>query len=318
VDAWRNAQLDEACRSPASPACQGWNAAIQYAKVSYADYDPKADWTGSIAGERSQVNAQASKYQQAVSNPYLYGVGKGLLKLTPPGLVAAVGTYQLTTAILDNGLTDTAVAIARGVANLPDSLRAALNSSDPSVRGEALVDALALGSVATAVTGKLTQLGVKVVKSVAVLPYSKLELAVPVTTTLRDGTVVSGVTSPRILQGDPNKVAIMGRNMDAVNQYAAALRSQGIEPYLFSDTMEAGMSIPTVARKEFRDLYRQFDGNIPDAELKASKMFVMNQAWAKLIKSERYTVVDVGNPFNNPTASIFYDAERVIVFGDTK
>ena len=168
VDAWRDTQIDTACRNSASPICQGWNAAIQYAKVSYVGFDDRSiDSTGSMAAERSQVNTQASKYQQAVSNPYLFGVGKGLLKLTPPGLVAGVGvgTYELTTAIINNGFTDTAIAIAKGIVNLPDNLRAGLNSSDPNVSGEALVDALALGSVATAVTGKLVQSGVSFVKA---------------------------------------------------------------------------------------------------------------------------------------------------------
>lgn len=50
----------------------------------------------------------------------------------------------------------------------------------------------------------------------------------------------------------------------------ALLRSQGIEPYLFSDTMEAAMSIPPAARNEFRYLLERYSGDIPDADLKAS------------------------------------------------
>ncbi len=37
---------------------------------SYANYDPKGDINGTVAGERSQVNNQAFKYQQRVDNPF--------------------------------------------------------------------------------------------------------------------------------------------------------------------------------------------------------------------------------------------------------
>ncbi|MDT4858414.1 necrotizing toxin [compost metagenome] len=67
--------------------------------------------------------------------------------------------YELTTALLNFGLTDTAIAVAQGLAGLPAELQQRLASNDPQVRGEALVDALAIGTVATAVTTKLTQTG---------------------------------------------------------------------------------------------------------------------------------------------------------------
>lgn len=92
---------------------------------------------------------------------YLVGLGKGLAKVTPVGLVSGSGVmaYELTTAILNFGLTDTTIALVQGVAGLPADLQQRLASSDPQVRGEALVDALAIGSVATVVTTKLTQTG---------------------------------------------------------------------------------------------------------------------------------------------------------------
>jgi hypothetical protein len=52
-------------------------------------------------------------------------------------------------------MTDAAVNVVKGVAGLPAELVAQLNSDDPQVRGMALVSALTLGSVATAVTVKL-------------------------------------------------------------------------------------------------------------------------------------------------------------------
>ncbi|HSX91481.1 MAG TPA: TNT domain-containing protein [Hydrogenophaga sp.] len=92
---------------------------------------------------------------------YLVGVGKGLAKATPAGLVTGSGVmaYELTTALLNLGLTDTAVALAQGIAGLPTELQQRLASEDPQVRGEALVDALAIGTVGTVVTAKLGQAG---------------------------------------------------------------------------------------------------------------------------------------------------------------
>jgi hypothetical protein len=125
-------------------------------------------------------------------------------------------------------------------------------------------------------------------------------------------------TPSRILSGDPNKVAIIGRSMDAVNGYAATLRTQGIEPYLFSSSMDAGMTVPTIARKEFSFLSDAYGGTIPDSVLPRTKMFQTNEAWAQILKRENYTVIDLGNPFNNPKPSLFFNAEQNIIFGGAK
>jgi hypothetical protein len=157
LDTWRDAQIQTACTSPSSSLCQGLTSALQIAKTSYTNYDPRVDINGSVAGERSQVNSQAFQYQQRIDNPFAYGVGKGLLKLSPPGMVAGIGygAYSLTSAILENGLEATAISIAKGIVDLPYELKARLNSNDPTVRGEALVDTIALGSSAAYLTQKL-------------------------------------------------------------------------------------------------------------------------------------------------------------------
>ncbi|CAM8655704.1 Domain of unknown function DUF637, haemagglutinin putative [Comamonadaceae bacterium] len=102
----------------------------------------------------------------------LAGVGKGLGKITPAGMVAGAGlvAYELTTSILQNGVSDTAISIVQGIADLPSNLRAALNSSDPAVRGEALVDALSLASVSAVVTAKL---GPKILENTFAGPSSR-------------------------------------------------------------------------------------------------------------------------------------------------
>ena len=91
----------------------------------------------------------------------LVGIGKGLAKITPAGLVtgSGVAAYELTTSIINSGLTDTAATVAQGIAGLPADLKNKLNSDDPQVRGEAFVDTLAIAGVATAVGAKLGQVG---------------------------------------------------------------------------------------------------------------------------------------------------------------
>ena len=149
LDVWRDQQIEQACQSPASAACQSWTAAIQVAASSYlGQYGNAVD-----TAERSSVLNQAFKYQQAVNNPLLYGVGKGLLKLTPPGLAAgALGGIAATVqSLAEQGLTQTVIDAVKGLSDIPADLRARLDSSDPSVRGEALVDLVSLGAGATAV-----------------------------------------------------------------------------------------------------------------------------------------------------------------------
>ncbi len=94
LDAWRDEQIEEACKNPASTACQSWARAIQYAASTYkGQYGNYVD-----TAERSSVLNKAFEYQQAADNPFLHGVGKGLLKLTPPGMLVLGGAGVAATA----------------------------------------------------------------------------------------------------------------------------------------------------------------------------------------------------------------------------
>lgn len=165
IDQWRDQQIASACMNPASDLCKGWYAALSDAKQSYQNYAARDDVTQSIAGERRQVNEQEFLYRQRVNNPFAFGVAKGLMKLTPPALVVGVGlsAYEVTTAVIEVGAADTAIAIARNLKELPGELRARLNSEDPTVRGEALVDTLAIAGASTAIVGRLQQTGGKAI-----------------------------------------------------------------------------------------------------------------------------------------------------------
>lgn len=85
------------------------------------------------------------------------------MKLTPPALVVGVGltTYGVTAAVMEVGAVDAALAIAIGLRDLPGEIKARLNSGDPTVRGEALVDTLAIAGASTAIVGRLQQTGSK-------------------------------------------------------------------------------------------------------------------------------------------------------------
>ena len=201
LDSWRDKQIDGACRVPASALCEGWNLAIQQARQSYRQYDPKQDVTLSVSNERSQVNTAGFLYGQRIDNPLLFGVAKGLLKLSPPALVitTGLGTYGLTTAILEKGLVDAAVDVARGMMALPDELRGRLNSTDPTVRGEALVDVLAIGTGAVYLTQELGLGVVRAVDQAAVKSAARTEAAAALDKSRMDNGFYrdGGVADPR-------------------------------------------------------------------------------------------------------------------------
>lgn len=68
-------------------------------------------------------------------------------------------SYEVTTAVMEVGAANAAIAIARSLADSPTELRSGLNSDDPSVRGEALADTLAIAAASTAIVGRLQQTG---------------------------------------------------------------------------------------------------------------------------------------------------------------
>ncbi len=95
IDQWRDKQVGDACRSPASDLCKGWYAALSDAKQSYQNYTARDDQSQSIADERRQVNEQEFLYRQRINHPFAFGVAKGLMKLTPPARAWASATTAI-------------------------------------------------------------------------------------------------------------------------------------------------------------------------------------------------------------------------------
>jgi soluble lytic murein transglycosylase-like protein len=56
-------------------------------------------------------------------------------------------------------MTETALQLVQGMKNLPQEYQQRLNSPDPSIRGEALVDVLGMVGVSTFVSGRLLEQG---------------------------------------------------------------------------------------------------------------------------------------------------------------
>jgi len=131
-------------------------------------------------------------------------------------------------------------------------------------------------------------------------------------TTKINGNEVTGVAKPiDIRVGDPNRVAIIGRSMDAVEPYTDVLRAQGIDVNIFSS---ADFTVPTYARKQWNMLKIQYNGRIPNDILPETQMFKANEGWAKLIKHDNSTVINIGNPFNQ-SDSVFFNMEQQLIFG---
>ncbi|TCS32902.1 filamentous hemagglutinin [Paucimonas lemoignei] len=81
--------------------------------------------------------------REAGNNGSLYkGITKGVTDLLLSPVTAPVG---LINSVIENGATDTAINIVKGVAGLPKNLYQGLTSEDSEKQGQALVEALALG-----------------------------------------------------------------------------------------------------------------------------------------------------------------------------
>jgi hypothetical protein len=166
LDDWRDKQVEQACMSPGSNACQSWAAAIHIAGQSYEGQSGNAV----DKAERASVQQHAFMYQRAANNPFLHGVGTGLLKLTPPGLaVGLVGGIAATVeGLIENGAEQTLINTINAIEDLPSELKARLQSEDPSVRGEALVDVVGLGLGGTALTAQGVKLTINATQKAAI------------------------------------------------------------------------------------------------------------------------------------------------------
>jgi hypothetical protein len=124
------------------------------------------------------------------------------------------------------------------------------------------------------------------------------------------GSEFNGVKSARIRPGSDTKVAVIGRNMEAVEKYAKGLEGHGYQPEVF-----AGNNISRSAQDQWVALQKRYAPNrIPDSVVRESVLFSENQVWARKLADQGYTVVDIGNP-TQQGLSQFYEMEKGILFG---
>jgi hypothetical protein len=148
---------------------------------------------------------------------------------------------------MEVGAVDTALTIASGLTELPGELRARLNSEDPTVRGEALVDTLAIASASTAIVGRLQQTGSKAITA-ALEKQAALQAGARATANAqmenniyRDGhrfesNVIDGVPLANIrleyeiavknILIEANKMLATGKSEDVVARWAVDRRNE--------------------------------------------------------------------------------------------
>jgi uncharacterized Zn-binding protein involved in type VI secretion len=132
-------------------------------------------------------------------------------------------------------------------------------------------------------------------------------------------TTLVGLTPVAVLPGTNGIVAVIGRSMGnptnpGVTAYGAALGglTPAVEifdvPVVSNEAMDEFKEAAAVAKKAF-DAGLRAQKYLTDDELKLTKLYKENVAWAQKLKQEGYTVADLGNP-QNLGESAFYNAEK--------
>lgn len=132
---------------------------------------------------------------------------------------------------------------------------------------------------------------------------------VPTTSTVRaaDGSLVK---AERIVQGTNGKVAIVGRTMDHVRAYADELRKSGVEVEIFDGPVISG-----TAKAQWDILTNGGKIRLSPEEAMSTQMFIENEAWAKKLVKEGFTVSDIGDK-SGGYFSVFYAIEKKVLFGN--
>ena len=94
--------------------------------------------------------------------------------------------------------------------------------------------------------------------------------------------------------------------------YARVLRDKGYDTELF-----AGKQIKQEWFDEIAALRKEHGVDIlPDEIIHQTTFYKENIKWAQKLRTEGYTVIDIGNPNNKPVLGPFYSGELNAVFGN--
>ncbi|PSL27433.1 RHS repeat domain-containing protein [Dyadobacter jiangsuensis] len=143
---------------------------------------------------------------------------------------------------------------------------------------------------------------------------------------LGPGVLLAGKPIKRVKRGNPRKVAVIGRRMKGhVEDAMVDLESQGVEIELFNKEGQK-KNIFDIDGKKYRwsDIENDFansskytrddKGWIEREDLPETLMYKANKQWAEKLKSEGYTVIDMGYPDDMNSTSLFYDIETRTLF----
>lgn len=122
-------------------------------------------------------------------------------------------------------------------------------------------------------------------------------------------TLPDGLQVQRIRAGSsPQKFAVIGRKMEIVNK----TKTHFAKNHQTLNTFE----VSEEAQKQYRQFVNINKREPTYEENLVSLTYQENKKWAEDLINDDYTVLDLGNPMNEPTASPFYDIEIKTIFND--
>jgi len=137
-------------------------------------------------------------------------------------------------------------------------------------------------------------------------------------TKLHEGivTLPAGLGIKRIKDGS-NKIAVIGRTMGEAD--GSSLGVNAVKKHFKNNFgYEIETFVPDdIAESEWYNRIKENNGKrLPPAEVIQTRMYKNNKEWAEKLRSEGYTMLDVGNPNGDHNFSVFYTMEKKLLFGE--
>jgi hypothetical protein len=133
------------------------------------------------------------------------------------------------------------------------------------------------------------------------------------------------IIQPRaVREGNNGKIAVIGQTMGGsprmkngvmVREYGVLDYSKKLVEKGYLTELYAGKTLPKEIRAELEELSEGGKLWLTPEQIRNTKGFRHNSDWAKRMKQEGYTVIDLGNP-NNYMYSAYYAEERLQIFDD--
>ncbi|HPH99994.1 MAG TPA: hypothetical protein PK772_06685, partial [Chitinophagaceae bacterium] len=141
------------------------------------------------------------------------------------------------------------------------------------------------------------------------------------------GDNIIGKVIQKVRPGTNGKIAVIGRRMPGhVEDVAAALKAEGKQVEIFSELdQKNNLFNNNGSNKSWDDIADDFkntngqylsnNGRILDCELPKTMMYKANKIWTDKLKTQGYTVIDMGYPVGQTLPqSVFYDMELLNLF----